>query len=118
MTITWQRAPPPPPEETLAGDEPPPVPEEEEEEEQLPPLPDPPRHIKLGGKLGCVDPDDLDGLDLSFTHPFGLCGVRSLSRPLCVCVCGGGGGGGPRRGGGGGGEGGLWFGSIVGGRSY
>ena len=36
------------------------------------PIPTVPRHIKLGGKLGRVDAEDTDGLDLSFVHPFGF----------------------------------------------
>jgi hypothetical protein len=42
--------------------------------EPAPPVPIPtvPRHIKLGGKLGRVDAEDTDGLDLSFVHPFGF----------------------------------------------
>lgn len=71
--IVWEHAPPPPPEETLVDGEPPPVPEEDPPEDTEPlPLPEPPRHIKLGGKLGRVELDDSDGLDLTFEHPFGF----------------------------------------------
>eukprot|EP01043_Picozoa_sp_COSAG02_P002581 COSAG02_NODE_60_length_43475_cov_59.494582_9_plen_106_part_00 len=57
----------------IVDGEPPSVPEEDLlEDTELPPPPEPPRHIKLGGKLGRVDPEDTDGLDLTFTHPFGF----------------------------------------------